>query len=63
MSRESLVVRNIRLPRVFVTIIVGMNLAVSGAIFQAVMRNELASPFILGSSSGSSSAVCSSIRR
>ncbi|MEM4782107.1 MAG: iron ABC transporter permease [Halalkalicoccus sp.] len=52
MSRESLIVWNIRLPRVFVAIIVGMNLAVSGAIFQAVTRNELASPFILGVSSG-----------
>ena len=52
MSRESLVVWNIRMPRVFVAIIVGMNLAVSGAIFQAVTRNELASPFILGVSSG-----------
>ncbi|MFP8890706.1 FecCD family ABC transporter permease [Natrialbaceae archaeon A-CW2] len=52
MSRESLIVWNIRLPRVFVAIIVGMNLAVSGAIFQAITRNELASPFILGVSSG-----------
>jgi len=52
MSRESLIVWNIRLPRVFVAVIVGMNLAVSGAIFQAVTRNELASPFILGVSSG-----------
>jgi iron complex transport system permease protein len=52
MSRESLIVWNIRLPRVFVAILVGMNLAVSGAIFQAVTRNELASPFILGVSSG-----------
>ena len=52
MSRESLVVWNIRLPRVIVAAIVGMNLAVSGAIFQAVTRNELASPFILGVSSG-----------
>jgi len=52
MSRESLIVWNIRLPRVFVAILVGMNLAISGAIFQAVTRNELASPFILGVSSG-----------
>ncbi|WP_276299855.1 FecCD family ABC transporter permease [Halorussus lipolyticus] len=51
-SKRSLVVWNIRLPRVFVAIFVGMNLAVSGAIFQAVTRNELASPFILGVSSG-----------
>ncbi|PSP80604.1 iron ABC transporter permease [Halobacteriales archaeon QS_4_69_225] len=52
MGTESLIVWNIRLPRVFVAVIVGMNLAVSGAIFQAVTRNELASPFILGVSSG-----------
>lgn len=52
MGRRSLIVWNIRLPRVFVAVLVGMNLAVSGAIFQAVTRNELASPFILGVSSG-----------
>ncbi|WP_134672188.1 FecCD family ABC transporter permease [Halorussus marinus] len=52
MSKQSLIVWNIRLPRVFVAVLVGMNLAVSGAIFQAVTRNELASPFILGVSSG-----------
>jgi len=52
MGKRSLIVWNIRLPRVFVGIVVGMNLAVSGAIFQAVTRNELASPFILGVSSG-----------
>ena len=52
MAEESLIVWNIRLPRVFVAMLVGMNLAVSGGIFQAVTRNELASPFILGVSSG-----------
>ena len=52
LPRETLIVWNIRLPRVLVGILVGMNLAVSGAIFQAVTRNELASPFILGVSSG-----------
>ncbi len=57
MSREQLVVWNIRLPRVLVATFVGMNLAVSGAIFQAVTRNELASPFILGVSSGAGLAI------
>ncbi|WP_435072907.1 FecCD family ABC transporter permease [Halorubrum sp. HHNYT27] len=52
LSHETLIVWNIRLPRVLVAVIVGMNLGVSGAIFQAVTRNELASPFILGVSSG-----------
>jgi iron complex transport system permease protein len=53
----TLIVWNIRLPRVFVAMLVGMNLAVSGAIFQAVTRNELASPFILGVSSGAGLAI------
>jgi iron complex transport system permease protein len=52
MNRRSLIVWNIRIPRVVVGLLVGANLAVSGAIFQAVTRNELASPFILGVSSG-----------
>ena len=52
LAHSTLIVWNIRLPRVLVGVIVGMNLGVSGAIFQAVTRNELASPFILGVSSG-----------
>ncbi|ELZ37924.1 transporter permease [Halorubrum saccharovorum DSM 1137] len=52
LAHTTLIVWDIRLPRVFVAAIVGMNLGVSGAIFQAVTRNELASPFILGVSSG-----------
>jgi iron complex transport system permease protein len=51
-TRRTLVVWNIRLPRIVVGIFVGANLAVSGAIFQAVTRNELASPYILGVSQG-----------
>ena len=49
---ETHIVWNIRLPRVLTAVLVGMNLAVSGAIFQGVTRNELASPFVLGVSSG-----------
>jgi iron complex transport system permease protein len=57
MSKRSLVVWNIRLPRVLVAVLVGANLAVSGAIFQAVTRNELASPYVLGVSSGAGFAI------
>jgi len=52
LATPTLIVWTIRLPRVFVAGLVGANLAVSGAIFQAVTRNELASPFVLGVSSG-----------
>jgi iron complex transport system permease protein len=57
MSKRNLVVWNIRVPRVLVAALVGTNLAVSGAIFQAITRNELASPYVLGVSSGAGLAV------
>jgi iron chelate uptake ABC transporter, feCT family, permease protein len=46
------VVWDIRLPRVLVGALVGMNLATSGVILQAVMSNPLADPGIIGVSSG-----------
>lgn len=46
------VVWDIRIPRVFVAALVGMNLAVSGVILQAIMSNPLADPGIIGISSG-----------
>lgn len=49
-SRQILL--NIRLPRTIVAALVGMNLAVSGAVLQAVMKNPLADPHIIGISSG-----------
>ncbi|ADB59205.1 transport system permease protein [Haloterrigena turkmenica DSM 5511] len=61
MSTDSVVVWNLRLPRVFVAIIAGATLAISGAIFQAVTRNELASPFVLGVSSGAGFAVLATL--
>ncbi|WP_335998850.1 FecCD family ABC transporter permease [Halorientalis halophila] len=57
LDTRSLVVWTIRMPRVIVAILAGAALAVSGAIFQAVTRNELASPFVLGVSSGAGFAV------
>lgn len=43
---------NIRLPRTLTAALVGINLAVSGAILQAIMKNPLADPHIIGISSG-----------
>ncbi|MFH1239265.1 MAG: iron chelate uptake ABC transporter family permease subunit [bacterium] len=42
----------IRLPRILLGCIVGAGLAVSGAVFQGLLRNPLADPYILGTSSG-----------
>ena len=47
----------IRLPRILLASLVGASLAVAGAAFQALTRNPLADPFILGVSSGAAFGV------
>lgn len=48
------IIRDIRIPRVLAAIIIGANLAVSGVLLQAIIRNPLAEPSIVGISSGAS---------
>jgi iron complex transport system permease protein len=51
-SDYGLIVVNIRLPRILLGIIVGASLSVAGTSFQALLRNPLADPYVLGVSSG-----------
>jgi len=51
-SEYSLIVFDLRLPRILLGILVGAALSVAGASFQALLRNPLADPFVLGVSSG-----------
>ncbi|MEI5989865.1 fecD [Enterococcus termitis] len=44
----------VRTPRVILAVFVGMGLAITGAVMQAVVQNPLADPYILGISSGAS---------
>ena len=46
------IVQQVRLPRVLLAGVVGGALAVAGVVFQALLRNALADPFILGISGG-----------
>jgi len=48
---------DIRIPRVMLAAVIGINLALSGAMLQAVMNNPLADPGLTGVSSGASVAV------
>ena len=50
---EKTIIFSIRLPRVIFAGLIGASLSVAGVIFQALLRNPLADPFILGISSGS----------
>jgi len=58
-SSDRLVVFGLRLPRIALGILVGAALSVSGASFQALLRNPLADPYVLGVSSGAAlGAIC-----
>ena len=48
------IVVRLRLPRVLLGVLVGGGLATAGATFQALLRNPLAEPYILGISGGAS---------
>jgi iron complex transport system permease protein len=50
--KEEFVLFSIRLPRIVVTVLAGMALAISGAILQGLTRNDLADPGIIGINSG-----------
>lgn len=53
-DRINAIVRNVRLPRILIAVFVGMALSASGSLIQAVMRNPMADPGIIGVSSGAS---------
>ncbi|MEM9745502.1 MAG: iron ABC transporter permease [Actinomycetota bacterium] len=51
------IIWTIRLPRVLLSAVVGAGLAVAGLCLQAVVRNPLADPYILGAAAGASAAA------
>lgn len=56
-SNAAIVIWDLRLPRTLLSIAVGAALAVSGALMQALTRNPLADPGLLGVNAGASTAV------
>jgi iron complex transport system permease protein len=51
------IILQVRLPRTIMACITGAALAVSGCVFQAILKNPLADPFTLGISSGAALGV------
>ncbi|CUT05928.1 FecCD transport family protein, partial [Candidatus Kryptobacter tengchongensis] len=58
---DKIIILQIRFPRILTSIFAGGGLAVAGAILQAIIRNPLAEPYILGISSGSAFGAVVSI--
>lgn len=56
-DQEVATVYDLRFPRIIIAMLAGAALAVSGVLFQAVMKNPLADPGIIGISSGASFAA------
>lgn len=54
---EDFVLFSIRLPRILITLLSGMALALSGAILQSITRNDLADPGIIGINAGAGVAI------
>ena len=55
--KENFVLFSIRLPRIIITLLAGMALALSGAILQSITRNDLADPGIIVINSGAGAAI------
>lgn len=55
--KEEFVLFSVRLPRIIITLLAGMALALSGSILQGITRNDLADPGIIGINSGAGVAV------
>lgn len=60
-SNDHLIVRTLRLPRTVIGLGVGAALAVAGVAMQAITRNALASPTILGVNAGASFAIVTAV--
>jgi iron complex transport system permease protein len=56
-STERMILLELRLPRMFTAILVGGSLGIAGVGFQALFRNQLADPYIIGASSGAAFGV------
>ncbi|MFJ4767923.1 Fe(3+)-siderophore ABC transporter permease [Streptomyces uncialis] len=56
-SNDHMIIRDLRLPRTLLGLLVGMALGLAGAVIQALTRNPLADPGILGVNAGASFAA------
>lgn len=56
-KKQNLILFQFRLPRIVIALLIGAGLAVSGCIMQAISRNALADPGILGINSGAGLVV------
>lgn len=61
LDKYQIIIKNIRLPRIILSFLVGSGLAIAGVIFQGVIRNPMVDPYIVGISAGAGVGVTTAI--
>jgi iron complex transport system permease protein len=61
LNNHSVIIINLRLPRIILAALIGMGLSMVGAAFQAIFKNPMADPYVLGVSSGSAVGAATAI--
>jgi len=56
-ASTAVIIGKIRLPRIILAFMVGAGLAVAGSVFQAIIRNPMVDPYIIGISAGAGTGV------
>ncbi|MGL4345047.1 MAG: FecCD family ABC transporter permease [Cellulosilyticaceae bacterium] len=51
---QQTIIMQLRVPRILMALLTGINLSVTGAVYQAIFKNSMADPYMLGISSGAS---------
>lgn len=57
LARYTLIMRQIRLPRLILSFLVGSGLGIAGAVFQGIIKNPMVDPYIVGISAGAGTAA------
>ena len=60
-SATATIIFDLRLPRVLTAMLVGGGLALAGGVFQALLRNPMADPYIIGTAAGASLGAISGL--
>ncbi len=57
LTYEEVLVYSSRLPRTIMALVIGIGLSIAGVVYQAIIRNPLVDPYIMGVSSGAGTAA------
>lgn len=60
-NSTAIIIGEIRLPRIILSFLVGAGLAVAGTVFQAIIRNPMVDPYVIGISAGAGTGVMTAL--